>query len=87
MSERHIRATEPIEEQLSKCLSENSLLKGEVHRLKSLLELRNKELGFAKTKADHFDILMRVVRENEVVRGAWDKFMVALRIAGYDGTQ
>lgn len=87
MSERHIRSTEPIEEQLSKCLSENTRHRDEVHRLKLLLDLRDKELVVAQTKADHFDILMKAVRENEVVRGAWDKFMVALRLAGYDGTR
>lgn len=87
MSERYVRTTEPIEEQLAKCLGENTQRNDELYRLKLLLEIRDKELVAAKTKADHFDILMKAVKENEVVRGAWDKFMMALRLAGYDGTQ
>lgn len=87
MSERHFRSTESIEDQLSKCSSENAWRKEELHKLKLLLELRNKELAAAKTKADHFDILMKAVKDNSVVRGAWDKFMMTLRLVGYDGPE
>lgn len=44
-------------------------------------------LGKAEEKAEHFDILLGAVKENPVVKGAWDKFMMALRMTGYDGTK
>ena len=87
MSERYIRTSEPIEGQLRKCMDENAHFKATIHNLKLQLEVRTKELAEAKRKADHFDILITAVKENEVVRGAWDKFMMALRLAGYDGTK
>lgn len=65
----------------------NANFKASIYTLKLQLEVRNKELAEAKTKADHFDILMTAVKENEVVRGAWDRFMMTLRLAGYDGTK
>jgi arsenate reductase-like glutaredoxin family protein len=37
-----------------------------------------------EVKAEHFDILMKAVKENEVVRGAWGNFMMSLRLTGYD---
>lgn len=83
----HIRATETIEAQLAKVTSENAWHKGQLHEAKLRLEVRDKELAEVKTKAAHFDILMEAVRENEVVRGAWDRFMMTLRLAGYDGTK
>lgn len=87
MSDKHIRATEPIEEQLSKAVNENTWLKGQNHQLKLTLDVRTKELAEAKAKADHFDILMGAVKDNELVKASWDKFMMALRLAGYDGTR
>ena len=83
----HIRATETIEAQLAKVTSENAWHKGQLHETKLRLEVRDKELAEVQTKAAHFDILMNAVRENEVVRGAWDRFMMTLRLAGYDGTK
>ena len=86
MSDRYIRTSETLEAQLAKVTSENAWHKGQLHETKMRLEVRDKELAEAKRKADHFDILMAAVKENEVVKGAWDKFMMALRLAGYDGT-
>ena len=87
MSDKHFRATESLESQLAKVTQENAWNKGQLHETKMRLEVRDKELAEAKLKADHFDILMGAVRDNEVVRGAWDRFMMALRLAGYDGTK
>jgi hypothetical protein len=30
--------------------------------------------------------MMKAVKENQVVKEAWNKFMMALRLAGYDGS-
>lgn len=87
MSDKYFRATESLEAQLAKAVQENAWNKGQLHQTKMRLEARDRELAEAKTKADHFDILMTAVKENEVVRGAWDRFMMALRLAGYDGTK
>lgn len=87
MSERYIRTSESVEDQLAKANQEISRLR-EMHKTSQMrLQIRDKELAEAKRKADHFDILMTAVKENEVVRGAWDKFMMTLRLAGYDGTK
>ena len=86
MTDKYIRTSESIETQLAKVTQENAWNKGQLHETKMRLEVRDKELAEAKRKADHFDILMAAVKENEVVRGAWDKFMMALRMTGYDNT-
>lgn len=86
MTDKYIRTSESIETQLRKAMDENAHFKASVHNLKLQLEVRTKELAEAKHKADHFDILMAAVKENEVVRGAWDKFMMTLRMTGYDNT-
>lgn len=52
------------------------------YRLK--IEVLNKRVQAAEDKATHFDILLSAVRENEVVRGTWEKFIMTLRLAGYD---
>ena len=87
MSDRYIRTSKPIEEQLASALKECEEYKSKLYTLKLQLDLRDKELAEARNKAQHFDILMSAVKDNEVVRGTWDKFMMALRLAGYDGTQ
>ena len=82
----YIRATETIETQLRKAMDENAHHRAAIHNLKLQLEVRTKELAEAQKKADHFDILMATVKENTVVKGAWDKFMMTLRMTGYDDT-
>lgn len=86
MTDKYVRTSESIETQLAKVTQENAWNKGQLHEIKMRLEVRDKELAEAQRKADHFDILMAAVKENEVVRGAWDKFMMALRMTGYDNT-
>jgi len=49
------------------------------------IEVLEKRVKVAETKAAHFDILLAAVKENEVVRGAWERFMMTLRLAGFDG--
>lgn len=48
------------------------------------IEVLEKRVRAAEAKASHFDILLGAVRENEVVRGTWEKFMMTMRLAGYD---
>lgn len=33
-----------------------------------------------------FEQMMKATHENEVVKGSWDRFMMTLRMAGYDGS-
>ncbi|MNK56470.1 hypothetical protein D3C87_755110 [compost metagenome] len=35
-------------------------------------------------KGKHMEIFESAIRENELVAGTWNKFMVALRLCGYD---
>jgi hypothetical protein len=59
-------------------LNENSRgYRDEIHRLKS-------KLVAVEQKAEHFDILLTAVNEHEMVKAAWDRFMVTLRMCGYD---
>ncbi len=58
-----------------------------VRQLKMRIELLNKRIEAAEPKAQHFDILIKAIKENSIVSGAWDKFMMALRIAGYDKSE
>ena len=55
------------------------------YRLK--IGLLEKKVDAAELKAQHFDIMMDAVRENETVKSSWDRFMMTLRITGYDGTR
>lgn len=77
----HIRATETMETQLRNSLNLVANLKAQVARL----EEENEHLSQQSIKAQHFDMMLDAVKENEVVRSAWDRFMVTLRMAGYDG--
>ena len=82
----YIRSTEPIETQLKKAQDLIAQLNENCRDYRLKLEVRTRELAEAKKKADHFDILMATVKENAVVKGAWDKFMMTLRMTGYDDT-
>lgn len=35
-------------------------------------------------QAYHFDMMMKAVRSNEIVEGAWKKFVMTLRLCGFD---
>lgn len=85
MSDHYIRTQPSIEDQLKSLSVRYELTKASLEQTKMILQARTRELEEAKIKADHFDILMAAVRENEVVKGAWNKFTMALRLAGYDG--
>lgn len=54
-----------------------------MYRLK--ITALEKRVAAAETKADHFDILISAVKENELVKAAWERFMMTLRMTGYDG--
>jgi len=87
MTDKPWRTSESIESQLAKAqelivqLNENC----RVYRLK--IDVLEKRVDKAETKADHFDIILGAVKENEVVKSAWDKFVMTLRMTGYDGTK
>jgi septal ring factor EnvC (AmiA/AmiB activator) len=40
----------------------------------------NKKLADCEVKAEHFNIIIKAINENDVVRGTWDKFMMAFRL-------
>lgn len=42
------------------------------------------ELHKRLQQAYHFDMMMQAVHSNETVQGAWKKFMVTLRLCGFD---
>jgi hypothetical protein len=81
------KTIESLEDEIERSRKLISTLNDNCRDYRLRLDLREKELDRAKTKADHFDILMAAVKENEVVRGAWERFMMTLRLAGYDGTK
>lgn len=85
MSDRHFRTQPSIEDQLKNLTVRYEDTKASLEQTKMILQARTRELEEARIKAEHFDILMNAVRENEVVKGAWNKFTMALRLAGYDG--
>ena len=61
--------------------------KTNLHNTKLRLDLTLTKLHEKETKADHLDILMNVVKENDLVRNAWDKFTMTLRMTGYDKSE
>lgn len=65
-------------QQLVETLNENA----RTYRLK--ISAMEKRISVAEEKVAHFDILLSAIRENEVVKGAWNKFMMTLRMTGYD---
>lgn len=42
------------------------------------------ELHKRLTQAYHFDLMLKAVHSNETVEGAWKKFMMTLRLCGFD---
>lgn len=70
-----------VEEQ---CRAEWGKLVADLNDSNRRLKARVDELEGYATKARAFDAMMRAVRENEVVKGSWDKFMGTLRLCGYD---
>lgn len=51
------------------------------------LKAKNDELEAQVVTGRMFELMMKAVHENAVVKGAWDKFMMTLRMTGYDGSQ
>ena len=45
------------------------------------------EIKSRYTKGQHMEIFEAVIKENPMVAAAWDRFMVSLRLCGYDGTR
>ena len=48
--------------------------------LPALMDQINKRLQ----QAYHFDMMMRAVHNNETVKGSWKKFVMTLRLCGFD---
>lgn len=78
--------SESVEVQLKRAQELISQLNENCRNYRLKIDLLEKKVAKAETKAQHFDIMLSAVKENAVVKGAWDKFMVALRMTGYDGT-
>jgi len=51
---------------------------------RSKIETLTRRLAECEQKAAHMDILLRAIKENQVVKGAWDNFTMTLRLTGYD---
>jgi len=82
MSQKHI---DELEERLGKSQELVAQLNENTRSYRLKIEVLEKRVKVAETKAAHFDILLAAVKENEVVRGAWERFMMTLRLAGFDG--
>lgn len=50
------------------------------------LKEENAKLEEQAVTGKMFEVMMKAVHENPVVKGAWDKFMMTLRMTGYDNT-
>lgn len=62
-------------------------LESNCYQLKTQLADLNRRLAKAEPKANHFDVLLSAVKDNKLVKAQWDKFMMTLRMTGYDGTK
>lgn len=51
---------------------------------KTKIEILEKKSIEFETKARHLDALIKPIQENEMVRSSWDRFLMSLRLAGYD---
>jgi chromosome segregation ATPase len=80
----YVRTTEPIEIQLEKAQVLISQLNDNCREYREKITQLEDRLDACETKAQHFDIMIKAVQENAVVKGAWDKFMLSLRMTGYD---
>lgn len=49
-----------------------------------ILRRKNEDLEIRARKGDHFTMLMRAVHENQLVKKEWERFMMSLRMTGYD---
>jgi chaperonin cofactor prefoldin len=54
-------------------LAENRKLK------ENIQDLTEKAAKWRRT-AEHFDMMMKAVKENLIVKGTWDRFMMSLRL-------
>jgi len=71
-------------EALDKSQTRVANLEAHVRTLKEQMGDMNRRLSSCEPKAQHFDELLKAVKGNELVRAAWDKMMMTLRITGHD---
>lgn len=84
---RYHRSTENIESQLEKSQVLVAQLNENIRGFRDKLDSANRRLEKCETKAVHFDVMMKAVNENVIVKAAWEKFMMTLRMTGYDGKE
>lgn len=59
-------------------------LESNVRQLQNQLADYARRLNKSEPKAKHFDILLTAVKDNKLVKAQWDKFMMTLKMTGYD---
>jgi hypothetical protein len=62
------------------------LLDREAAMVKEKQELVRR-LNDCEPKARDFNVLLTAIKENQLVKGAWDRFTMTLRMTGYDKNQ
>lgn len=81
-----MKTTEFLEAEIERARKLISQLNENQRHYETQIESMEKRILATETKAANFDIMMKAVKENQVVKEAWNKFMMALRLAGYDGS-
>lgn len=82
----HIRTIEQALDLLDKSQTRVANLEEHVRQNKMRIELLTKRVEKSEPKAEHFDILLGAIKDNALVKAAWDKFMMTLRMTGYDNS-
>lgn len=73
-----------VESKLQKSQELVAQLNANCYEYRKEINRLSHKLANCEVKAEHFDVLLKAIEENEVVRGSWEKFMMTLRLAGYD---
>ena len=76
-------SNEKLIEALEKSQMRVTHLTNELHKTQMRVNL----LEPKARKGDDFDVLLKATKDNAIVKGCWDRFVMSLRITGDDGSK
>ena len=76
-------SNEKLIEALEKSQIRVAQLQDDLHKAR----LRVNLLEPKARKGDDFDVLLKATKDNAIVKGCWDRFVMSLRITGDDGSK